>query len=217
MIKRLSWIMAFGGGVWGIVLSLTWLIKLNLDAYPFMFLLLLLHLITITVALWRKVKPLWRAIVWLSVGGLLAYFVYLSRFSIGAFLIPTAGLILTAGILEVVGKNMGVLWNVMKEHSSQKLSEAKSTLSSDGEIDPRLCGLTQRELEVLVLIAKGRSNKEIANVLVISLNTVRHHVHQILQKLDCASRAEAASIAIASGLLSANNHPESDQSSHNTD
>ena len=29
MIKRFSWIMAFGGGVWGIVLSLTWLIKLN--------------------------------------------------------------------------------------------------------------------------------------------------------------------------------------------
>ena len=76
---------------------------------------------------------------------------------------------------------------------------------SDCEIDPRLGGLTQRELEVLILIAKGRSNKEIANVLVISLNTVRHHVHQILQKLDCASRVEAASIAIASGLLSANN------------
>ena len=216
MIKRLSWIMAFGGGVWGTVLSLTWLIEPNLDAYPFMFLLLLLHLITITVALWRKVKPLWRAMVWLSVGGLLSYFVYLSRFSIGAFLIPTAGSILAAGILDVIGNNTGTLWNMMKRYSSQELSEAKSTRLSDYDIDSRLGELTQRELEVLILIAKGRSNQEIANKLVISLNTVRHHVHQILQKLDCASRVEAASIVIASGLFSANN-TERGQSSHNTD
>jgi DNA-binding NarL/FixJ family response regulator len=52
--------------------------------------------------------------------------------------------------------------------------------------------LTAREIEVLRLIAIGRSNADIATVLSISLNTVATHVRNILAKTGCANRTEAA-------------------------
>jgi DNA-binding NarL/FixJ family response regulator len=53
-------------------------------------------------------------------------------------------------------------------------------------------GLTQRECEVLNLIAEGSSNQEIAQELVIEVGTVKNHVHNILKKLDVRSRQDAA-------------------------
>ena len=58
--------------------------------------------------------------------------------------------------------------------------------------------LTQREAEVLLLIAQGLSNREIADRLVISPKTAEHHVSQILSKIGARSRAEAAAFAAAS-------------------
>jgi DNA-binding NarL/FixJ family response regulator len=61
---------------------------------------------------------------------------------------------------------------------------------------PRLKGpLTQRETEILALIAQGLTNREIAGRLVLSAKTVEHHVGQILSKLGARSRAEAAAYA----------------------
>jgi DNA-binding NarL/FixJ family response regulator len=51
--------------------------------------------------------------------------------------------------------------------------------------------LTQRELEILVLIDRGLSNKEIASALSIEVSTVKNHVHHILGKLDVSRRTEA--------------------------
>lgn len=62
--------------------------------------------------------------------------------------------------------------------------------------------LTQRELEVLRLIAQGQENKEIAEQLVISDATVRTHVSNILGKLHLASRTQAALYALREGLAS---------------
>ena len=53
-------------------------------------------------------------------------------------------------------------------------------------------GLSSREIEVLRLIAVGRSNQQIADELVISLNTVRRHVSNIFAKTGAANRAAAA-------------------------
>jgi len=61
-------------------------------------------------------------------------------------------------------------------------------------------GLTRREVEVLRLIAAGRSNRAIAQALFISPNTVLHHVSSIFAKLGVANRAEAAAYAIRRGL-----------------
>lgn len=62
--------------------------------------------------------------------------------------------------------------------------------------------LTPREVEVLRLIAQGHSNREIAEILVISDATVRTHVSNILGKLHLASRTQAALYALREGLAS---------------
>ena len=61
--------------------------------------------------------------------------------------------------------------------------------------------LSQRELEILELVATGASNKEIANSLVISLNTVKVHLKNIYGKLGVNTRTEAALYAIKSNIL----------------
>jgi len=70
---------------------------------------------------------------------------------------------------------------------------------------PAVDSLTERELEVIKLIARGMSNDEIAAVLVISAATVRNHVSNILSKLHLASRTQAALYALRSGLAPLNN------------
>jgi DNA-binding CsgD family transcriptional regulator len=61
-------------------------------------------------------------------------------------------------------------------------------------------GLSEREVDVLRLIAAGKTNKEIAEALVISINTVLRHVAHIFEKTGCANRAEAATYAARQGL-----------------
>lgn len=61
--------------------------------------------------------------------------------------------------------------------------------------------LTAREREVLVLIAEGATNKEIAAQLVVSENTARNHVSHILGKLGFSRRSEAAAYAVRKGLV----------------
>jgi DNA-binding NarL/FixJ family response regulator len=60
--------------------------------------------------------------------------------------------------------------------------------------------LIERELEVLRLIAAGKSNQQIADELVISLNTVRRHVSNIFDKTGVANRAQAAMYARDHGI-----------------
>jgi HD-GYP domain-containing protein (c-di-GMP phosphodiesterase class II) len=62
-------------------------------------------------------------------------------------------------------------------------------------------GLTQREVEVLVLLARGLSNKAIAAQLVVSPKTVGHHVEHIYRKIGCSTRAAASLFAMQHGLL----------------
>ena len=65
---------------------------------------------------------------------------------------------------------------------------------------PAATGLTDRELEVLRLIARGMSNKVIARELVVSEKTVKTHVSNILAKLHLADRTQAALYAVREGL-----------------
>ena len=66
-----------------------------------------------------------------------------------------------------------------------------------------LPSLTDRELDVLKLVAKGLSNREISEELYISENTVKNHVRNILEKLRLRSRTEAAMYAVREKLIEA--------------
>lgn len=69
------------------------------------------------------------------------------------------------------------------------------------EIESLPGGLTPREHEILTLLAKGHSTRDIANLLSISVNTVRNHIQHILQKLQVHTRLEAVAIAIKHDLV----------------
>ena len=62
-------------------------------------------------------------------------------------------------------------------------------------------GLTAREVDVLVLVARGSTNKEVAERLVISRKTVANHVEHIYSKIDASNRAAAGLFAMQHGLL----------------
>jgi DNA-binding CsgD family transcriptional regulator len=66
---------------------------------------------------------------------------------------------------------------------------------------PDRFGLTARELEVLALVAEGRTNRQIADELFITEKTAGHHVSNVLGKLGVASRVEAAAVAHRLGML----------------
>ena len=67
--------------------------------------------------------------------------------------------------------------------------------------------LSEREIEVLKLAAKGMTNKDIANALFISIRTVQHHLNSIFNKLSVGSRTEAIFQSVKKGLLSFDDLP----------
>ncbi len=79
---------------------------------------------------------------------------------------------------------------------------------------PTVDPLTERELEVLKLVAHGKSNREIADELVVSEGTVRTHVSNILSKLHLASRTQATLYALREGLTSLDDASASVDGSH---
>ena len=81
-----------------------------------------------------------------------------------------------------------------------EVAEALLSQGEEGGGQGRGGSLTDREREVLALIADGRSNREIARRLVLSEKTVKTHVSNILMKLDLADRTQAALWAVRHGI-----------------
>ncbi|HEX8918850.1 MAG TPA: response regulator transcription factor [Chloroflexota bacterium] len=86
---------------------------------------------------------------------------------------------------------------------ARRLAESLRAPKRDDPLEP----LTEREREVLALVAQGKANKEIARQLRISDRTVRTHVSSILGKLGLVSRTQAALYAMREGLVPAPDHP----------
>lgn len=101
---------------------------------------------------------------------------------------------------------------VLKDAGRDELVEAIRKVHAGGQwiqpsLKPILAGredrpeLTSRELEVLTLMVRGLTNREIAKVLGNSENTVRNHTIRIFAKLDVSDRAEAVSAALQRGIV----------------
>lgn len=102
---------------------------------------------------------------------------------------------------------------VLKDAPQDRLLEAIKVVHGKGRYFPadiasRLTermarsNLTPREHQVLQLVAKGLTNKEIGQAFGISDNTARNHVNSIIEKLEVSDRTEAATIAMRQGLVS---------------
>jgi len=84
-----------------------------------------------------------------------------------------------------------------------KIMHEFSRLAKRVKSEPGTQQLTDREREVLQLVAQGLTNKEIADRLVITENTVKNHLKNILAKLHLENRVQAAAYAVQQGLVTA--------------
>jgi DNA-binding NarL/FixJ family response regulator len=87
------------------------------------------------------------------------------------------------------------------ERAEALLRDLKITTRRPTGKAPNLACLSQREVEILRLVAQGLSDKEIAARLVLSKHTIHRHISRILTKLDLPSRAAAVAYAARHGLL----------------
>jgi len=93
---------------------------------------------------------------------------------------------------DIVGAIRGVLSG--KQVVSDEIRHSIRNIESAPEMSPR-------QLEILNLIAKGFSNKDIAALLGVTLETVKDHIKKILLRMGASSRTEAASLAVSMNLI----------------
>jgi two-component system, NarL family, response regulator len=111
---------------------------------------------------------------------------------------------------------VGARGYLLKNTQQQEIVEAIRTVhAGKRHLPPRIAArladrmtrsnLTARELEILEMLAKGLTNKQIGLALGISDNTARNHVNSIIEKLEVADRTEAATAAIEQGIIRVGN------------
>ena len=110
-----------------------------------------------------------------------------------------------AAAREIIGQLAGTIEEEgLREHFSQtalgSLPREKPLLARRATAS-QFGGLTERERQVAILIAQGRSNREIAGTLVISYRTVETHIANIMFKMSCTSRSQVAAWAVEKGLM----------------
>jgi two-component system, NarL family, response regulator LiaR len=134
--------------------------------------------------------------------------------------LPDTEVLTLSGYLEdhliVESLRAGAIGYVLKDTGAQELRRAVcGAAAGQVQLSPAVAArlvrrggapdgleeLTKREVDVLILLARGRSNKQIARELHVGEQTVKTHVSNILAKLNLSSRTEAALVALRAGLI----------------
>ena len=120
--------------------------------------------------------------------------------------VPMARLLYEAATRDIAGRDTAAqyarrLLSAFPAAEPERSVQAHPQSSTHKLVEPLVEPLSERELEVLELIAEGLTNPEIASRLFLSLNTVKAHAHHIYGKLDVHNRTQAVSRARALGLL----------------
>ena len=90
---------------------------------------------------------------------------------------------------------------VIQEDVAAKLMPKLLQHQLKPQIDEQLINLSERELEIVKLVGEGKTNKEIATLLFLSVGTVKNHITHILQELELRDRTQIAIYAIKNGLV----------------
>jgi DNA-binding NarL/FixJ family response regulator len=105
-----------------------------------------------------------------------------------------------ANIIEQVYRGATLCSPEITAKLFERLAKAKM-LTPQAELSLEKPPLTQRELEVLCHVAKGCGDRDIATELMIEVRTVKHHIHNLLRKLNVKYRWQAAQLAVKNGWL----------------
>ena len=119
------------------------------------------------------------------------------RAGASAFLLKDAGPEALVDAIRVVAGGDGLLAPSVTRRLIERFAEGSHVTTDDGPLRQ----LTEREREVLVLVARGCTNSEIAERLYVSVATAKTHVGRVLTKLDARDRAQLVAIAYETGLV----------------
>ena len=141
--------------------------------------------------------------------------IVLSAYDYESYVLPaieagaSAYLLKTVGVREVAGAVRAVRagQTVLDPTASHKVLSRLAYATDKGMSEEARQRLHRRELEVLKLVARGLSNKEIAANLVIGERTVQTHIRNILRKLGVSSRTEAVLHALREGWITLDDLP----------
>lgn len=127
------------------------------------------------------------------------------------FLVKRNSFDIYAGLIALLFLLLGVwaskhLWHATRttqpNHHNHTLTNTPEQNSAEpGESGVKAHGISKRELEVLLLMAKGYSNQEIADQLFVSLNTIKTHISKLLEKLEASRRTQAIQKARDLGII----------------
>jgi DNA-binding NarL/FixJ family response regulator len=150
-----------------------------------------------TAALIRKTLPQ-IAIVMLTSSELDEHLYQAVRLGVAGYLLKTLDADELFNLLIGIAHGEAAMTRAMAARLLKDVAK-RAIHTEDGQ-----AALTEREIQVLRLVAQGSSNPEIAEKLCISINTVKTHLSSILHKLQLENRTQAATYAVQSGLLPPN-------------